>query len=269
MGTVVSFNLREESRDTRSTTTDGPLTLAGRDEERARLDDAVARAQAELRRADDVFSTWKPHSPISRLRRGEIALEDAPPEVSEVLELCRLARDASDGWFDPWALPGGVDPTGLVKGWAAEQALAIIRDAGVPAAMINAGGDIAVYGRPSPGESWRIGIQHPLARDRVLFTAELASAGAVATSGSYERGQHVVDPRSGSPTSALLSATVIGHDLGYADALATGLYASGGALLERISLLTGYYGLIVDGRGHVRASRGFPITLHGLEKVPA
>ncbi len=232
-------------------------------------DDALARAQAELRRADDVFSTWKPQSPVSRLRRGEIRLEEAPPEVAEVLELCRLAREASDGWFDPWAMPGGVDPTGLVKGWAAQRALDIIKAAGAPAAMVNAGGDIAVYGRPAPGQTWRVGIQHPLARDRILLTADLAGAGAVATSGSYERGEHVVDPRSGTPTAALLSATVIGHDLGYADALATALYASGGALLENLSLLIGYHGFIVDGRGNVRASRGFPIALKGVEAVPA
>jgi FAD:protein FMN transferase len=265
MGTVVSFSLRE---DRRATTTDRGRPAAevaeGR-EARARQDEALARAQAELRWVDDVFSTWKPQSFVSRLRRGEIRLADAPPEVAEVLELCRLARDASDGWFDPWSVSGGVDPTGLVKGWAAQRSLDIIKEAGAPAAMVNAGGDVAVYGRPAPGQSWCIGIQHPLARDRILLTAELAGAGAVATSGSYERGEHVVDPRTGRQTSALLSATVIGHDLGYADALATGLYASGGQLLRRISELEGYHGFIVDGRGAVRASRGFPIALHGLE----
>lgn len=263
MGTVVSFSLREAS-----TTTDAGSAAEVR-EARQRADEAVERAQAELRWGDDVFSTWKSESPVSRLRRGEIRVEDAPPEVAEVLELCRLARDASDGWFDPWAVPGGVDPTGLVKGWAAQRALAVIRDAGVPGAMINAGGDVAVYGRPAPGETWRIGIQHPLARDRILLTAEMESAGAVATSGSYERGGHVLDPRTGEPTTALLSATVIGHDLGYADALATALYASDGEMLERLSLLIGYHGFIVDGRGSIRASRGFPITLAGAEAVPA
>ena len=159
---------------------------------------------------------------MNRLRRGEIGLEEAPPEVTDVLELCRRARVATDGWFDPWAMPGGVDPTGLVKGWAVERALDEFRRAGVPAAMINAGGDIAVYGQPAPGQPWRIGIQHPLAADRILLTADLAGAGAVATSGSYERGEHLLDPHSGRPTSVLLSATVIGHDLAFADALATG-----------------------------------------------
>jgi len=265
MGTVVSSSIREDT-----TTDDGRASDARElQEARERVDDAVARAQADLRWVDDVFSTWKPESPVSRLRRGEIRVEDAPPEVAEVLELCRRAREASDGWFDPWAMPGGVDPTGLVKGWAAQRALAIVRESGAPAAMINAGGDVAVYGRPAPGQTWRIGIQHPLARDRILLTADLAGAGAVATSGSYERGEHVVDPRAGAPTGALLSATVIGHDLGYADALATGLYASRGALLERISLLVGYHGFIVDGRGAIRASRGFPIALRGVEAVPA
>ena len=166
-------------------------------------------------------------------------------------------------------MPGGVDPTGLVKGWAVERALDEFERAGAPAAMINAGGDIAVYGRPAPGQPWRIGIQHPLAADRILLTADLDGAGAVATSGSYERGAHLVDPHSGRPTTALLSATVIGHDLGFADALSTGLYASGGELLERISRLAGYHGFIVDGRGRVHASRGFPIVLDGVEAVPA
>jgi thiamine biosynthesis lipoprotein len=259
MGTVVSFSLREDT-----TTEPGAAQAAHR-----RIDDGLARAQAELRWVDDVFSTWKPESPVSRLRRGEIRVEDAPSEVAEVLELCRRAREASDGWFDPWAMPGGVDPTGLVKGWAAQRALAIIEESGVTAAMINAGGDITVFGQPAPGQPWRVGIENPLALDQLMLTADLAGAGAVASSGSYQRGEHLVDPRSGQPTTELLSATVIGHDLAFADALATGLYVSGGKMLERISLLTGYHGFVVDGRGVIHASRGFPIVLHGVEAVPA
>ncbi len=261
MGTVVSFSLRED----RSTTTEPGEAQA----QRERIDEGVERAQAKLQWVDDVFSTWKPESPMSRLRRGDIRLEDTPPEVAEVLELCRRVRVASDGWFDPWAMPGGVDPTGLVKGWAVERALDELKTAGSPAAMINAGGDIAVFGQPAPGQPWRIAIENPLSMDRILLTADLAGAGAVATSGSYQRGAHLVDPRSGDPTTALLSATVIGHDLAFADALATALYASGGDLLERLSLITGYHGFIVDGRGNIHASRGFPIVLHGVEAVPA
>ena len=259
MGTVVSFSLREQS-----TTTEAEAAAAG-----AAAAAALERAQAKLRWVDDVFSTWKPDSPVSRLRRGEIELSEAPPEVAHVFKLCRRARDASDGWFDPWAMPGGVDPTGLVKGWAAERALDEFRGAGVPAAMINAGGDIAAYGRPAPGQPWRIGIRHPLAADRILLTAELDGPGAVATSGSYERGDHLIDPHTGTAAHDLLAATVVGLDLTFADALATALYVSGGKLLERISRLAGYHAFIVDGRGVIRATRGLPITLQGVEPLSA
>ena len=153
MGTVVSFSLRED----RSTTTEPGEEQARRE----RIDAGVERARAKLQWVDDVFSTWKPESPMSRLRRGDIRLEDTPREVADVLELCRRVRVASDGWFDPWAMPGGVDPTGLVKGWAVERALDEFKMAGAPAAMINAGGDIAVFGQPAPGQPWRIAIENP------------------------------------------------------------------------------------------------------------
>jgi len=253
MGTVVSFRIREAE----SATDVAPSIDAAAHAAEA----ALERAEAKLRWVDDVFSTYKPESPLSRLRRGEIELDEAPPEVADVLELCRKARDVSEGWFDPWRLPGGLDPTGLVKGWAAERALDEFRNAGVPAAMINAGGDITAYGRPAPGRPWRIGIRHPLAEDRLLLMVELDGPGAIATSGIYERGAHLVDPNTGEPADALLSATVVGLDLTFADALATALFVSGGQLLERISRLAGYHGFTVSGDGVVRATCGLPVGL--------
>ena len=79
----------------------------------------LAEAVATLHRADEIFSTWKPGSPVSRLRRGEITSAQAPAEVAEILDRCAVARDLSGGRFDPWAVPGGFDPSGYVKGWAA------------------------------------------------------------------------------------------------------------------------------------------------------
>lgn len=265
MGTVVSFSLRAATTDDELKGTSasggagassgaaapGPEVVAA----------ALERAQAKLRWVDDVFSTYKPESPVSRLRRGEIELDEAPPEVADVLELCRRVRDASDGWFDPWRMPGGVDPTGLVKGWAAERALDEFRKIGLPGAMVNAGGDVTAFGRPAPGEPWRIGIRHPLAAERLLLMVELDGPGAVATSGTYERGEHLIDPNTGRPANGLLSATVVGIDLAYADALATALFVSGGKLLERIGRLTGYHGFTVSGDGVVRATRGLPVGL--------
>ena len=254
MGTVVSYSLREAESATDGAQADGAAAHAV-------AVSALERAEAKLRWVDDVFSTYKPRSPVSRLRRGEIELGAAPPEVTEVLELCRKAREVSEGWFDPWSMPGGLDPTGLVKGWAAERALDELKNAGVPAALINAGGDITAYGRPAPGQPWRIGIRHPLAADRLLLMVELDGPGAIATSGTYERGEHLIDPHTGEPADGLLSATVVGLDLAFADALATALFVSGGELLERIGRLAGYHGFTVSGDGVVRASRGLPAGL--------
>ena len=134
MGTVFSFAL-----------VPGPLPDAD-------LRSAISAACACLHEADATFSTWDPGSPVSRYRRGEAELAGLPAEVAEVLADCQAARQASGGWFDPWAMPGGFDPTGLVKGWAVDRALDILRRAGLAAAVINGGGDLAVFGRPGPGQ---------------------------------------------------------------------------------------------------------------------
>lgn len=249
----MSYLLRVPTESTSPETTDTDA------ERRART--ALARAQAEMTWADEVFSTFKPQSPMSRLRRGEIELEEAPPEVAEVLELSRLVREVTDGWFDPWSMPGGVDPTGIVKGWAAQRALAVLKTSGVPGALINAGGDIGVYGHPEDGQAWRIAVRDHVSAERSLITVEIDGDGAVATSGNYERGAHLLDPKRGRPATRLASATVIGRDLAFSDALATAVFVSDGRLLDRIGTLRGYHALVVDVEGVVRASAGFPLTL--------
>jgi FAD:protein FMN transferase len=239
MGTIVSFDIRP-----------------GNDSTETYL--ALAEARSVLHRADAVFSLWKPNSPMSRLRRQEIELADAPDEVAEVLEQCRVARTASAGWFDPWALPGGVDPTGLVKGWAVDRALDCLARSGAPAAMINAGGDVAVFGQPEPGRFWHLGIQDPWAPDRILAIANCSAA--MATSGLYQRGPHVIDPRSGRPASGGASATVTGPRLDRADALATGLLAAGPEGLRWIDGAEGYEGFLVHPDGSVGHTPGFPLA---------
>jgi|SRR5450755_518151 len=204
---------------------------------------AIESACAALHRADRIFSTWDPQSPVSRLRRGAATLRDLPAEVAQVLDLCEEARRTSGGWFDPWSLPGGVDPTGLVKGWAVDQALAILRQAGMPAAMVNGGGDIAVFGAPEPGQKWRIGIRHPWRADALAAVVDVTAA--IATSGSYERGQHLVSPFTGRPSSQAASATVTGPSLAFADALATALAVGGDAVLAMLAGLDGYDGYLI------------------------
>jgi thiamine biosynthesis lipoprotein len=239
MGTVVSFDLRPDDL--------GDEVLRG----------AVRAACVTLHECDAQLSTWKPQSALSRVRRGELDLADAPGAVREVLGRSAEACTLSGGWFDPWKLPGGVDPTGLAKGWIAEQALDQLKGAGVPAAMINAGGDVAAYGEPEPGRRWRIGVRDPRSPDAFLTVVDLD--GAAATSGTYERGHLVLNPRTGRPAHGVLSATVTGPDLALADALATGLLAAGDRGLGAIAAIDGYGAFALRLDGSLCATPGFEL----------
>lgn len=245
MGTVVTIDVYPAPA----------ATTAQLTEVRQRIDEACA----VLHRADAVFSTWQPDSPVSRLRRGEITAAHAPAEVAEVIAACQAAREASLGWFDPWAMPGGFDPTGYVKGWAAQRALAALSAAGgICGAMVNAAGDIAAWGAMPDGQCFRIGISDPKAPRRLAAIVELT--GAIATSGSYERGEHLIDPRSGEPAARVASASVTGPDLGLADALATGLVVAGHDGLEFVDALDGYAAFTIGFDAMRKSTKGFPFA---------
>ena len=110
---------------------------------REHVDRALDEARAELHGIDDRFSTWKPESELSRLRSREI--DQSSDLMDEVYELCARVFESSSGFYDPWKMPGGFDPTGLVKGWAAERALSILSECGISDGLINAGGDVSYF----------------------------------------------------------------------------------------------------------------------------
>lgn len=221
----------------------------------------LATARAVLHRADAVFSTWKHESPVSRLRRGEVGLDEVPSEVREVLSACEVARDATGGYFDPWAMPGGLDPTGYVKGWAAQRALEALRGPGVEGALVNAAGDIACAGSPAPGEAFRVAVADPSSRGGIVAIVEVASS--IATSGTYERGAHLVDPRTGVAGCRVASATVTGPDLGLADAFATAVAVGGSEALALVASVEGYEAFTVGWDGSFEASAAFPFAADG------
>jgi thiamine biosynthesis lipoprotein len=215
---------------------------------------AIASACTRLHELDDIFSTWKPESPMTRFRSGLLSRDTVPREMTVVSALCESARELSRGWFDPWAMPGGFDPTGLVKGWAAEQALAVLELAGVEAAMVNGGGDIALFGLPAGAKAWRIGVRHPWRPDSLACVLETDRA--VATSGCYERGPHLVDPRDGRMLFETASATVTGSCLAMCDALATALVVADEQGPEMARSLVGYEAYIVRSDGSEHATDG-------------
>ncbi|MFI6760716.1 FAD:protein FMN transferase [Micromonospora sp. NPDC050417] len=224
------------------------------------LGEAIRDAVAELRAIDLTYSPARPESLVSRLRRGEIAA-DAYPPLADLVQRCAAMRAATDGWFDAWAVPGGFDPGGLLKGWAVERAAARLRAAGSADYAVLSGGDLVVQGRAPHGGPWRIAVHqraavprpnegrypinrtHPGGTPHAPLTLELTS-GAIGSSGVAGRVDHVVDPHTGEPARQLAATTVLGPDLSVADAYATALYAAGPAGLDWFPTSNGYRALM-------------------------
>jgi thiamine biosynthesis lipoprotein len=208
---------------------------------------ALDEAFEYLRQIDRRFSTYKPESEVCRLSRGEIREIDCSPELREVLELCERVRRDSDGYFDIRAhrSDGGLDPSGLVKGWSLDKAGRILEAAGARNYCINGGGDIIARGEAAPEQAWRVGIRHPLIADRLAAVLAVRD-GSVATSGAYERGEHVRDPFTGLAPSGVLSVTIVGPSLTFADAYATAAFAMGPTGLAWVAGRPGYEGCAVS-----------------------
>src|SRR2546430_8084849 len=186
---------------------------------------ALDHVFAWFRWVDATFSTYKEDSEISRLARGELAPSDAVPEVRWVLNRCEQLREETRGFFDARAT-GRLDPSGLVKGWSVDRAAELLRHAPIRNFAVSAGGDMCLSGRAVPELSWRVGIEHP--RERLQDAAVVqANDLAIATSGAYVRGAHIIDPYSGRAPQGVLSVTVVGPELATADAYATAAFAMG------------------------------------------
>ncbi len=201
---------------------------------------------AWFREVDERFSLWRPDSEMSRLARGELRESEAHPDISEVIDACEAVWVLSDGAFDirTHRDDGLLDPTGLVKGWSVDRAGSTLRAAGVTDWSINAGGDVLVAGRPGPSQVWRIGIQHPWQRDAIALVVSGTDM-AVATSGSYERGDHIVDPRGVATMESLLSVSVVGPELALADAYATAAFAMGDEAAAWLASIPDYEGCVM------------------------
>jgi FAD:protein FMN transferase len=233
-----------------------PIVVDVRDEH---VDDGVLDGMFDwLRWVDATFSTYKHDSEISRLNRGELELEDAHPDVVEVLDRCERLRSETDGYFDLRAAsPELVDPSGLVKGWAIDRAAELLDAAGLRNYALNAAGDMRLRGRAVPELHWRVGIQHPLELDQVARVIETTDL-AVATSGEYARGAHVFDPHTRRPPQGILSVTITGPDLATADAYATAAFAMGADRATHwTARLRGYEAMSILADGRVLSTPGF------------
>ncbi|MFW3171648.1 FAD:protein FMN transferase [Geodermatophilus sp. CPCC 206100] len=192
------------------------LALRGRHAHDAEGRAAWTAALAVLRAADQVFSTDRFSSAVSRLGRGELALVDCPPEVAEVLALGAAVTRDSSGAFDVYRA-GGLgeevfDPSAVVPGWAAERAAAPLRALADTDFCLSVGGDLVWRTRDPAGP-----FGEPGARDRrdarQWGDEPPRRSGAVATSGPARGGRRVVDARTGQPASGIVAVTVVAATL--------------------------------------------------------
>ncbi|MFE9767364.1 FAD:protein FMN transferase [Streptomyces sp. NPDC005808] len=239
MGTVFSFDVRGG--------------------EPAAVQAALAEAVAQLHRVDEVFSTYRQDSQVSRLARGELTVAECDPEVAEVLDLCAEAERLSEGWFST-TYEGQLDPTGLVKGWSTERVARLLAAAGASGVSVNGGGDVQLCGVPGPQRPWRVGVADPLRPGSLAAVVSAAGVDelAVATSGTAERGAHIVDPRTGkSAVTDLVAVTVVGPHLTWADAWATAAFAMGSRqALDWLEALPDVEALLITAGDEVRCTGG-------------
>ena len=196
--------------------------------------EAVESAFARLHDIDARFSPYIPDSEISRIGRGDLQIGDAHPEVATVLQACEALRVESEGRFSAWGfrVDGRLDPSGYVKGWAIDEAAAVLRAGGLTNFVLSVGGDLYAAGAPDsgapdsgveqagPARGWGVGVVDPA--DAAAIVAPLSVRDrAVATSGLAERGAHIIDARSGAAALTWRSLTVVHPSAARADAAAT------------------------------------------------
>jgi thiamine biosynthesis lipoprotein len=201
-----------------------------------------------FRYVDEKYSPFKDTSEVAKLNRGE----KVSKEMKEILKLAQDLKKQTGGYFDIRRPDGKNDPSGIVKGWAIKNAAQILKKAGYKKFFVDAGGDAEIAGR-----NWKWGIRNPFNKSQIVKVLSLSNCG-IATSGTYERGQHIYDPI-GKKAEILdiVSLTVIGPNVFNADCFATPAFAMGKVGIGLIEAREGLEGYMIDKDGVATMTSGF------------
>ena len=242
-----------------------------RDADEQKTEDAITKAFTEIKRIDDLFTTYNEESPVWKLNNSSDSIISVDPEIYSLIVLCDSITKLSNGSFDvsldnltkAWgfytddpklpdrsaidsalSLSGwnniklidenkiikhnkvGLNFGAIAKGYAVDRAIYVLKTLGIKEALVNAGGEISVI-----GNDWIVGIQHPREINSIIKKIKLDRF-TVATSGDYEqyfevdgnRYHHILDPKTGYPSTGLQSVTIINKSNSIADALATAVF---------------------------------------------
>lgn len=225
--------------------------------ESSEIKKAIAKVFDYFKYVDENFSPFKETSELSRINRGEIKEDDWSNDMRVVLMLSEKTKEETGGYFDIVAPDGKLNPSGLVKGWAIENAAHILKECGFEDFYVDAGGDIQTNGKNNQGEDWRVGIKNPFKQEEIVKVLALEGEG-VATSGTYIRGQHIYDPKNKSKElKEVVSLTVVGPNIYEADRFATAAFAMGPGGIYFIEKLQGFEGYMINKKGIGTETSGF------------
>ncbi len=205
---------------------------------------------------DQKFSTFKPTSEITLINKGKIKKSKFSNDMKKVFKLSDKTGKETNGFFSI-KQNNKYDPSGLVKGWAIWNAAKSLKKKGFKNFYINAGGDIQSFGRNKFGKPWTVGIKNPFNAEEIVKVVKPEDRG-VATSGNYERGNHIYNPVFVSGISGdIISFTVIGPNIYEADRFATAAFAMGDGGIGFIENLPGFEGYVIDKKGIATYTSGF------------
>jgi thiamine biosynthesis lipoprotein len=205
---------------------------------------------------DNRFSTYKKTSEISKINNGILPKSQVSPLMKEVFTLSEQTKKETNGYFNI-EHNGMIDPSGLVKGWAVENARKLLEKKGIMNFYIDAGGDITMSGKNEAGKLWKVGIRNPFNREEIVKVIKVTDKG-VATSGTYIRGFHIYQPEGvESDTINIVSLTVVGPTIYDADRFATAAFAMGEKGIYFLEQLKGYEGYMITKKGIATETSGF------------
>ena len=206
---------------------------------------------------DERFSVYKPDSEISKINRGGLHPHDASKDMQEIFALSEKTREESDGYFSITKPDGTIDPSGLVKGWAIQNAAQLVERMGYHDYYVEVAGDIQTNGVDEAGLPWSIGIRNPFNRNEIVKVLYPRGRG-VATSGTAIRGQHIYNPHDPAQTfDDIVSLTVVGPNIYEADRFATAAFAMGRGGITFIEQLPAFHGYSIDSKGIATMTTGF------------
>ncbi|MFD2599261.1 FAD:protein FMN transferase [Sphingobacterium corticis] len=149
------------------------------------------------------------------------------------------------------------------KGYAADKGRELMERSGVKGGIVNASGDMAMWGNPPKQKFWKIGVDDPFHSNKIVKTLKIKS-GAIATSGSTQkfvefdgvRYSHIINPKTGYPSTGLTSATVYGPSAEFANALSTSIMVLGAEQGRKlIKRYPNYRYIFVSDNGDIEKSK--------------